>query len=171
MPLNLTANPNNLPVTSISRSQILPQFIGIIQNQLNFAGNGLGTNNYKDSAQNRSFGLNILQHRAPMLKLAMLNSTAFSNVTQNNNLISPTYAIDYAQLSYVSFYNRFVQTLYNLNKNVTLTGNNTPDEWIAAALKLINVGKTTNSPWANSGPTSLPGQYCSMEQKIGRAHV
>jgi hypothetical protein len=164
LPLNLTANPNNLPITNVSRSQILPQFLNIIQNQYGFAGTGLGSNNFKDSAQNRSFGLNILQHRAPMLKLAMLNSTSFTDVLNNSNLIDPAYSIDYAQLSYVSFYNRFVQTLFNLYKNVTLTGNNLPAEWINRALSTINVGKTSSSPWANSGPTNIPGQYCSIEQ-------
>lgn len=164
VPKNLSANPNNLPVTSVSRSQVLQHFIEIIENQYGFLGNGIGVNNYRDSAKNRSFGLSVLQHRAPLLKLALMNSTAFSDITRSTSLTDPMLAMDYAQRSYVSFYNRFVQTLLNLNRSVTLTRANSPDEWIAKTLSIINVGKTTSSPWANSGPTPLPGQYCSLQQ-------
>lgn len=164
IPKNLSSNPNNLPVTSVSRSQILQHFVEIIQNQNNFNGSGIGSNNYKDSAQNRSFGQSILQHRAPLLKLALLNSSAFSDIDTSLSITDPMLAMEYAQSSYTRFYNRFVQTLLNINKSVKLTGSNTPTEWINMALSTINVGKTADSPWSNSGPTSVPGQYCSLEQ-------
>jgi hypothetical protein len=42
LPPNLTANPNNKEVTIIGQSQLLNQFVNIMQNQLNFTGNALG---------------------------------------------------------------------------------------------------------------------------------
>lgn len=164
IPKNLSANPNNLPVTTVTRSQIIPQFTQIIQNQYGFVGNGIGVNNYGNTSQVRGLGLSILQHRAPLIKLSLMNSTALSDIIGTQSNIDPMLAMQWAERSYVRFYNRFLQVLFLLYKNVTLTGNSTPNEWINSALSQINVGKTKSSPWANSGPTSLPGSYCSLEQ-------
>ena len=165
IPKNLSANPNNSPVTQISRSQLLQQMIDIIQNQTGIAGNILGPNNYRDTYQSRGLGLSILQHRAPMIKLGLLNSTAIADILKSQSPIDPMLAMDWAQRSYVRFYNQLIQTLLTMNTNVKLTASSPSSQWLEYAYKQINVGKTKNSPWANSGPSSLAGSYCDQEQE------
>lgn len=164
LPLNLTANPNNKEITSVSQSQLLDQFKQIMENQTGFQGDPLGSNNFRDTAQDPSLGLSILQHRAPMLKLMVLGSgdvTTGINSTQSNT--DPMLAMQFAQREYIRFYGRFIRSLNNLYKN-GYTLNNPPEDWIAATFKQINLGKTGSSPWANSGyDLTTQGAYCSTQ--------
>ena len=167
VPKNLSANPNNEDIVIVSRSQFLQQFLEIIDNQTGLEGLALGNNNYRDTAQNLGLGLSILQHRAPLLKLGIMNSTELQDVTTIASKIDPILAIQNAQKSYQRFYNRFLQALFAQNKK--LGGNNSPsgcdptyiNQLVALALQQINIGKTQDSPWANSGPGGLPGSYCN----------
>ena len=159
LPPNLTANSNNKEVTVISQSQLLDQFIQIIQNQYNFVGSGLGVNNYRDTYKDLSLGETILQHRAPMLKTMILNSGNVSTgPTSTVSSTDPILAIQFAQREYTRFYNKFVKMLQTLSAN-GYTLNNPTSDWISTALKQINVGKTPASPWANSGYSSVQGGY------------
>lgn len=163
LPLNLIANPNNKDIETISQSQLLDQFKQIMENQEGFDGNPLGTNNYRNTAQNRSLGSSILQHRAPMLKLMVLNSNnVTTGITNSQSNTDPMLAMQYAQREYVRFYSRFIKSLNVLFKN-GFTVDNSVDDWIDAALRQINVGKTKNSPWANSGYDSIQGGYTFTE--------
>jgi hypothetical protein len=163
LPLNLTANPNNKDIDTISQSQLLDQFKQIMENQEGFDGSPLGNNNYRNTAQDRSLGLSILQHRAPMLKLMTLNSNNVSTgITSSQSSSDPMLAMQYAQREYVRFYSRFIKSLNVLFKN-GFTVDNSVDDWINTALKQLNVGKTKNSPWANSGYDTLQGGYCFTE--------
>lgn len=172
LPKNLSANPNNEDITSISRSQFLPQFLEIIDNQSDLSGFALGNNNYRDTAQNLGLGLSILQHRAPLLKLGAMNSTQLENVATTSSVIDPMLAMQNAQRSYQRFYNRFLQTLFIQAKR--LGGNNSAsgcdpqfiNQMVQDALKQINLGKTVDSPWTNSGPDGLSGSYCSQQASI-----
>lgn len=164
LPLNLTANPNNKEITSISQSQLLDQFKQIMENQTGFSGNPLGSNNFRDTAQDPSLGLSILQHRAPMLKLMVLGSgdvTTGINSSQSNT--DPMLAMQFAQKEYIRFYGRFVRSLNTLYKN-GYTINNPPEDWIETSLKQINLGKTGSSTWSNSGYDLLnQGSYCTTQ--------
>jgi hypothetical protein len=170
IPLNLSANPNNLQLTTASRSQFLPHFVTIMENQTGFVGQALGVNNYRDTAQAHSLGTNILQHRAPLLKIGMLNSVPFSDLTSTLSVSDPMMAMQFAQRSYQRFYNRFLQALFNLSTNLGYSGAEQQSgcdpymakQWVQSALKQINIGKTPASAWANSGPSELPGTYCSI---------
>lgn len=171
LPRNLTANPNNDSVTDITRSQFLQHFIQIIGNQTGITGKPLGSNNYRDSAQVKGLGLSILQHRAPMLKLGLVNSIPLSEITMNASPSDPMAAMQWSQRSYQRFYNRFIQTLFNLasrqgyaaGSSVTSCDPYMIRQWVTSALQQINVGKTASSPWANSGPSGIPGAYCSIQ--------
>ena len=171
VPLNLSANPNNLPLTTASRSQFLPHFVSIMENQTGFIGQALGINNYRDTAQVHSLGTGILQHRAPLLKLGMLNSVPFSDLNSTLSVSDPMMAMQFAQRSYQRFYNRFLQALFNLSTSLGYSGTSQisgcdpymAEQWVQSALKQINVGKTSASAWANSGPSRLPGTYCSIQ--------
>lgn len=167
IPKNLSANPNNEDVSIISRSQFLLHFLEIIDNQTGLEGDSLGNNNYRDTAQNLGLGLSILQHRAPMLKLGVINSTELQDVTTSSSKIDPVLAMQNAQKSYQRFYNRFLQALFSQAKK--LGGNSSPsgcdpsyiNQLVTVSLQQINIGKTPDSPWANSGPGGLPGSYCN----------
>jgi hypothetical protein len=170
IPKNLSANPNNQEITSLSRSQFLVHFTQIIGNQTGFEGDSIGINNYLDSAQVRGLGLSILQHRAPMLKLGLINTVRLSDLTSVTSPTDPMMAMQFAQRSYQRFYNRFLQSLFNLAKKQGYAAGSSATacdpymvkQWVSAALKQINIGKTSASPWANSGPSGLPGTYCSV---------
>ena len=167
IPLNLSANPNNLPITTVSRSQFLQQFQEIIENQTGIAGPALGSNNYRDTAQQRGLGLSILQHRAPMLKLALLNSVPLSTVNLTTAPTDPIQAMQYAENSYVRFYNRLLNALFSVASKQGYSANSDPtvcnpyntNLWLSTALAQINVGKTPASPWANTGYGGVPGAY------------
>ena len=171
IPKNLSANPNNETVATLSRSQLLAQFSQIIGNQFGSTGDPIGINNYRDTLQNKGLGLSILQHRAPLLKLAGLNTIRLTDVLVNTPPTDPMQAMRYAQNSYQRFYNRFLQALFNISKKQGYTAGSSSTacepymigQWINAALQQINLGKTQDSPWANSGPGQLPGAYCSMQ--------
>lgn len=171
LPKNLTANPNNDDITDVARSQFLQHFVQIIGNQTNLTGNVLGINNYRDSAQVKGLGLSILQHRAPMLKLGLMNTVPLNDVTVTTGPTDPIEAMQWAQRSYQRFYNKFLQTLfllakkqgYNAGSSVTACDPYILRQWITSALQQINIGKTQNSPWANSGPSQIPGSYCSIQ--------
>lgn len=163
LPINLTANPNNKDITTISQSQLLQQFRQIIENQAGFIGNSLGNNNYRDTPQNLTLGLSILQHRAPMLKLMLTGSgNVTDGVMNTSSTTDPMLAMQYAQREYLRFYGRLLRTLVSLSKNGYQLSN-TPDEWLTAAFAQINLGKTQSSPWANSGYDLLQGTYCSIQ--------
>ena len=159
LPLNLTANPDNQQVQTVSFSQFLQQFTSIISNQQGLVGNPNGNNDWRDTAKIRGLGLSILQHRAPLIKPMILSS---GNITVGVNTVmnhtEPMQAMQYAQSQYVRFYNRFIQSLYKLSAN-GFTANQPPSEWVNAALKQINLGKSPSSPWANSGPDGPQAGY------------
>jgi hypothetical protein len=167
LPPNLTANPNNLNITTLSRSQFLTHFAGIIQNQTGFSGTAIGINNYRDTKKNIGLGTQLLQHRAPLLKLSLLNSNDINDLVSPASKTDPALAMQFARRSYTRFYNRFLNALFDIASRQGFTANSDPvvcdqyqtQEWINAALKQINVGKTKSSPWANSGIEGLPGSY------------
>ena len=146
VPLNLSANPNNLEITSVSRSQFLQQFQQIIENQTGFSGVALGTNNYRDTAQQRGLGLSILQHRAPMLKLGILNSSPLTKIDTAFSPTDPAQAIQYAESSYTRFYNRLLRALFNISAQQGFAANSqtvcdpyNTNLWLSTALNQINI--------------------------------
>ena len=173
VPVNLSANPNNLEITSVSRSQFLQQFQQIIENQSGFSGQSLGNNNYRDTAQQRGLGLSILQHRAPLLKLGILNSSPLSKIGQSYSPTDPVQAIQYAESSYTRFYNRLLRALFNLSSQQGFAANSqtvcdpyNTSLWLNTALTQINIGKTSSSPWANTGYGDYPGAYAEIPATV-----
>jgi hypothetical protein len=91
----------------------------------------------------------------PMI-LSSGNITVGINTVMNHT--EPMQAMQYAQNQYVRFYTRFIQSLDTLSAN-GFTANQQPSEWVSAALRQINLGKTPASPWANSGPDGPKAGY------------
>jgi hypothetical protein len=163
LPLNLTANPNNIEVTNISQGQFFDHFLSILHNQPGYVGQVIGSNNYRDTAQIKGLGTSILQHSAPLLRPMILSSgnvTVGINSVQSNT--DPMLAMQFAQREYLRFYNRLITTLINLwTRGYSL--DQSPEEWISVALRQVNLGKTENSPWANSGPEGAQGAYTNSK--------
>jgi hypothetical protein len=159
LPTNLTANPNNKDITVISQGQLIDHFVQIMQNQYGFTGVGLGDNNYRDTYKDLSLGQTILQHRAPMLKMMILNSSnVATGPTTTISNTNPLTAIQFAQREYTRFYSKFIRALFNLYNN-GYSVNNAVTDWLTAALKQVNVGKTLSSPWSSSGYSNTQGGY------------
>lgn len=152
LPLNLVANPNNEQITTVSFNDTLQHFSGIIANQSDDNSTGVGITKWKDSAQVRGLGTSILQHRSPLLKLMLLNSSNLNTSVLNNiSLTDPSLAIQFAQKEYVKFYNRFIRTLLNLYTSLGYDNTTSSAKWIETALAQVNLGKSRASAWAYSG--------------------
>lgn len=161
-PWNLSRNPNNQDITSLTRGEYLQHFSSIIANQTGFTGNSLGFNNWRDTSRNPSLGVYILQHTAPMLKLAVLNSTPQTDINAITGYTDPQLVMTWADKQYQTFYSRFINALFNLSTNQGYGLNQEPQIWVRDALRQVNLGKTARSAWANSGyDLSQPaGSYC-----------
>ena len=162
IPRNLESNPNNEEVQSVTRSSIINHLISIIANQSGITGEVVGINNWRDTAQDLALGTVVLQHRAPMLKLMILNAVNQTDaLTSSTALLDPMAAMQWAQREYLRFYNKFITALINLYNGGGLTASTPIDDWVTRALNTINVGKTAASPWAMSGFDGTVGRYCS----------
>jgi hypothetical protein len=141
IPKNLANNADNDYVTTINFSNIIPHFTSIITNQPGLVGLAMGSNNYNNLTINFGLGTNILQHSAPMLKL--MASGSLSNIDIENSL-------DYVEKEYVRFYNKFINTIQQLQtKGYT---ESTPlQTWVNDALSTINIGKNSTFPFAFNG--------------------
>ena len=164
-PWNLSRNPNNQDISSLSRGEYLPHLSSMIANQTGFTGESLGFNNWRDTARNPSLGTYILQHNAPMLKLGVLNSTPQTDINSITGYTDPQLVITWADKQYQTFYSRFINSLFNLSANQGYNLNQDPQTWVRDALRQVNLGKTARSPWANSGYdlTQPAGAYCSQQ--------
>jgi len=164
LPWNLTNNPNNQDITLVSRGEYLQHMLSIIANQTGVTGNPDGVNNYRDTARNPSLGLYIMQHTASMLKLALLNSTPQNDVNSVTGATDPQIVMTWAEQQYVSWYGRFVNSLFNLYNKQGYNGMQDPQTWITSALATVNLGKNSRSAWANSGydPSLYAGSYCEI---------
>lgn len=155
IPRNLEANPLNGDIETVTRSELLAHFTSVVANQ--------SVISWRDSAQNQGLGTVILQHRAPLLRLMMLNSLSQTNViTSTVAPLDPIAVMQWAQREYLRFYNKFVNSLINIFNAGAYTGAETTTAWINKALSQVNLAKTPASPWANSGFDGVPGAYCSV---------
>jgi len=163
VPPNLAANPNNQDLIEFSISSVIKHVESIFNNQIGFVGSSIGINNYRDTAQDQSLGTEILQHRAPLLKLMGMNAINQTDVFDTSmSVIDPFSAISWAQNEYLRFYNKVINSLLSLYARQGMTAADTPIAWLTKALAQVNVGKTANSTWANSGFDLVSGAYCSQ---------
>jgi hypothetical protein len=164
IPWNLQANPDNEIITQFKISDILPHVHSVIQNQTHFVGDVQGANNWRDSAQLQGRGTQILQHRASLLKLMALNSVDQSQVFEGSTSVTdPMVVMQWSQTEYLRYYNKFVNALWNLYNTQSLTAANDVQEWLQRVMRQINLGKTKQSAWANSGVDMQMGAYCSTQ--------
>jgi hypothetical protein len=166
IPLNLQANPDNQQLNQFKISDILPHVHSVMQNQTGFQGDVTGINNWRDSAQLPGRGTHILQHRASMLKLMALNGISQSQVFEGSQSVTdPMATMQWGQTEYLRYYNKFVNALWNLYNTQSLTAADDVNVWMQRVMRQINLGKTKQSAWVNSGVDMQMGAYCS-EQSV-----
>jgi hypothetical protein len=163
-PINLKANPDNAQVSHFRISDILPHVHSVLINQDLFEGDVAGSNNWRDLAQLPQRGTQIVQHRASLLPVMVLNSVDQSAVFEGSQSITdPLITMQWSQSEYLRYYNKFVNGLWALYNNQALTGADDVTVWIQRVMRQINLGKTRNSAWVNSGVDQRNGAYCSQE--------
>lgn len=139
IPLNLQANPDNKEITTLTRGTYFSQFADILNNQYT----NEETVMYRDSGRLKNKGTHILQHSAPLLKAMVLASNKDTDVI---------YAIRYAEQEYKRIYAKILaKTEEFLSKGRMDTNTQSASEWLNEILKLINVGKTSEFAFNNSG--------------------
>lgn len=147
IPFNLESNANNDYVTVAKFNDLRTHFATIIENQPDFTGDPIGDNNYRDLTNSLGLGTDILQHSAPMLKLMMVNSLSNTDISS---------AMHYAEKEYVRFYHKFLNKIQSLQTQ-GFTASTSYQQWVAEALKQINLGKNNTFPFASNNVGN--GQY------------
>lgn len=159
IPINLAANPTNEELDEVGFNQLFEQFYSIIDKQTELIGSSFNRNNYRDTGKKKYLGDKILQHSAPMTYLMSL-------VSENDlDLID---AIKYSEREYIRFKNKLIQKITHFLETNTLspletnivggvpeTTGNTPSEWLDLAIKEINIAKTNDFPFKNTGMGSV----------------
>lgn len=138
LPLNLTANPFNEEITTVSKSDYLDHFFSIIKNQDGFSGVASGSNNYRQLDINYGNGTEILQHHNSLTKVMGVGSN------DNLNIIS---AIKFSEREYIRFKNKFVNKITSFMASTTYTSNLDPVVWMNDAIASINLAKNNQFPF------------------------
>lgn len=147
IPQQLEANATQEEVSELSSAELTPQFISIIQNQLDFSGTAYGgNNNYRDSGKNRSVGSYILQNVAPALKSMLISSS------DDLDFIA---GVRFSGDEYTKFKNKFLSTALQLIKsefNPVSYHNNTIDvnAWVGEIVRRISVSNEFSNAFAYS---------------------
>lgn len=142
LPLNLTANPNNLDIEQIGYNQLFDQFYtGILNQPESDITSPFSRTNYRDSSKIRYLGQNILQHSASMLKLMALASSPEVDIIKS---------INYVQREYLRFKNKFINKITQLIQTQSVDSMSYGD-WVDLAIEELNVAKNTEFPFNISG--------------------
>lgn len=141
IPVNLESNPDNTPVTYITRSQWFDHFSSIMVNQEGFEGEPYSINNWQDTAKKLNVGTKILQHKSPLLKTMLLSS---------DKTFSLLKAINYVDTEYTRFRNRVAQKAYDFIIQGTMASTATVSQWLTAIFADLKISKTSDFPFALS---------------------
>lgn len=141
IPDNLQSNPNNNEIEIIKYNQILEHFGTIIENQSGFIGNEFGGNNWRNTEKNLALGERILNHSAPMLKLMFATSKEKTDIVESIRFSSREYSKLFNKVI-----NKFIE-FYKKGYDYSVPFS----EWISDCLSQINIGKTPDFPFYNSG--------------------
>lgn len=144
IPTNLQSNPDNQQIGLRSFNEINTQMGSIISNQDGLLGTAFGINNYNSTPRDLSLGLLILNHKASLLRTALLTG---------NNPTKLTDSIRFSNREYNTFKQKFLIKLEMFNQQ-GYTASTPTATWIGDALKQINLGKTDTFPFAYSAMTS-----------------
>jgi hypothetical protein len=148
IPQQLEANPTQNEVFDLTLSQLTPQFVSIMQNQIGFTGIAFGgnNNNYRDSQKNRSVGTYILQNVAPTLKSMLVSSSEVLDFITAERFSQDEYTK--FKNKYLSIAKQLIDTEFNPVEYYTNTV--TISLWVEEILKRINISKEFSNAFAYS---------------------
>jgi len=158
IPQQLSANPNQQEIFSISGSDLSEQFVSIIQNQFGFTGTAYGgTNNYKDSPQNISLGSFILQNNAPLLKTMLISSADDLDIINS---------VRFSELQYTNFKTKYLNTAKQLiNQKFTpaqIQNNEVViSYWVDQIFAILNISKEFSNSFAYSFMVAASAVFAS----------
>src|SRR6202167_3486310 len=150
IPDNLSANPNNLQITTVAKGDVYNQLTQIMKLQVGFTGEVYSSNNWRNTPQQRNLGNYIIQNSCNLLNVMLLGSNTSLDFTDSTR---------FSEDSYNRFYNQFIQKITNYQNSGEYTDNDIPSVWVNAALSNLSHSKTSNFPFYNSGvavTTSYP---------------
>lgn len=163
IPQQLEANPNQGEITTISGSNLIPQFSSIIANQVGATGDPFGgNNNYRDTRKNRSLGSFILQNVNPLLKTMLVSSS-----DDLDFIIGERFSQD----EYTKFKNRYIRTaeqMINQGFNPVQYKNDTVviSYWVDQILKTVNVSKEFSNAFAYSYMIASGTPYSNTSKTV-----
>jgi len=139
-------NPQNKRLTQASFGDLVSHIKDQMENIPEFTGSYFGTNNYDSISHIHQFGGTIRQQ--PF-------STELLNLLETNNDTDVFNAIKYSANSYEKFKKQFIRKVQQLNYSID---QDTPvHQLVDRALEEINVGKNSNSAFANSNMAMYTG--------------
>lgn len=158
--VGLTSNTDNKDVIDISRNDVFEHFFSILERQNEFIGDPIGLNNSWNINVNYGRGNKIVQNVAPITKFAILNKNKETDIYES---------INYVEREYRRFSNMLRQKLEELYLGDF--NNSTPyEEWLNTAISDINLGKSSEFPFYNSGMASFD-HIPPSPQYLGIMHI
>jgi hypothetical protein len=145
IPLNLSNNPFNEDINSVSIGEIRGHYQTIFKNFPYISGSSLGSNNYRDQGKLINYGTKIVQHSASMVFSAMFLRNTSHNIFN---------ALTYNANEYVKFKSLIVDTTTKVNFGNIYA----PDEMLDSILELIASTKDSDSAffWSDMVPLGTP---------------
>lgn len=157
IPQSLENNPENQELTEHSYNDLAGHFVSIVTNQPSIGNVQLGEKNtYRDSEKDTSRGELILQNESSLLK-AMFG--------MSNDNVDIVKAIRFAKNEYTRFRNKFLQVVYNMNRNnefasiPSLDNTIELDAWFNEAIKRTTTALGLNTTFKNSYMIALGTVY------------
>ncbi len=133
-------NPFNETPVTFSYSDIFNHMGGVISAQIGFDGSTYGNNNYRDTMRDGTVGGSILKHESSSVPALFLH---------NNDNFHMLRAIDNSRMFYQQYKNQLIVETEEYLRNNQIDQNNIMDAFDAIVRK-INIGKASNSAFANS---------------------
>ena len=139
LPINLTANPFNGEITTVSKSDYLQHFLSIIQNQTGFTGVASGINNYRQLNVDLGKGTSIIQNFSSLAKVMGISSN------NNLNIVS---AIKFSEREYVRFKKKLINKITEFMASTSYNESMGADKWLYDAITSLNLAKSVQFPFA-----------------------
>jgi hypothetical protein len=156
LPINLTNNPLNGPISNFTFTEISDHVKTIVENNDNFAGVFPGLGNLRDLADSSAYGSRLVSHTNP------IGFAHYFLGTPENNIIDSIRKVSYD-------YNQFKTSLI---KAITeLNGSFTPAVSLNLALKSLNVNKDVSFPYSYSDMLAYGNNYKARTYTVSNSRV
>lgn len=157
VPKNLQYNPKTEDITTITSSDFFDHFKEMMELQVGFEGRAYGVNNWRNTAQNRSFGQHIIQHDTPLLKTMLTASVDDFDIMR---------ALRFVEREYSRTQNKFANTATKMIASGSFSSTLLDDQ-VMQILEAVNVGKTSSFPFYYSDMIKTGSMIPSTAQNLG----